>query len=310
MTKKKVLSILCTCIVSALLAACNAAQKERSAKMAAVSEPATGDYAVIVDSGNAKYYLINDSDELSNLFLALSSAVTLKELPSHHIYIVENGMYKSEYVYYDHTDLYEEWDEPKPRKLISFIHSIQDTDHEVTHYTFYASDPIGHAALMSQLEKEDSYLFYYPSHDVDEQYSSIHLYYYCTDMSLQNTNSAPIGDVPVDDVLIPAIDYLQENDFLHKRFDVQFFFGGYAENPKYFGRKVKLLLTSPLNTSELDEIDSIVEESTSHIPYIVDNKPSENFMYSEVAQYPIEMISAKPISDRDIAAIKGRYGLE
>jgi hypothetical protein len=207
-------------------------------------EPISGQYIVIEDNESGKYYLVDDGTELADFYAILPSAISLKELPSYSIYVIEDGLYKHAFSYYD-TSLYANWDQEVPEDLDRLIKSVVNIEHEVVSHTFYAENPTNYSALMNSLNKEES-LFYYPSSEVDSQYSRLTLYYKCTDMSLERVISVPVGQLTVDDVFIPVIDFLNEKELFYKSTDASYYSTNYSTNPHYFERKVEILLNLPL----------------------------------------------------------------
>jgi len=307
--RKQIYILIGIILILSLTSGCSVLRPENKSTPKASMEKVTGQYIVIENRINSKYYLIDNPADLETFFSVLPSAKSIKEHPSHYIYVIEDGSYKYSFPYYEQTELYSEWDEATPYDLIAVMESFLTDEYEAFHHTFYANDPLAHVQLMESLNTEEGLFFYYPSHNLDDQYSYIRLYYKCTDMSLDRVESAPVGNLSVDDVFIPVLNYLKEQKLLYKVYNVKFYLGAYGSTPKHFGRTVQLLLSRPLNYTQLKEIEKIMQESTNKPPYVIEGKASGQITYTEKLHYPVEMITRKDLSESELAALKAMYFL-
>ncbi|MCL2528824.1 MAG: hypothetical protein FWE41_00585 [Coriobacteriia bacterium] len=303
----KIASRIVLCLAACLFLACaSGCALINNYKPQPPKEPITGDYVVIEDVENSRYYLIDNPADLEDLFPVLPSAVFLKEVSCHYIYVIEDGFYKTYFPYFKDTSLYESWGEETPYDLIEQLGRLLSAENEVSHFTFLAEDPAHYVALMDRLSEEEGLHFYYPSLDTDERFSYVMLSYDCTDMNLDRVVQAPIGTFSVDDVFIPVVEYLEERGLLYKECDVRFI----GSSNQYFGRGVQLLVNKPLTRQQMTEISQLMQNSTNKEPYLDGDKPSGRASYIEKTPYSIEMITKKDFSENDIAALKEKYNLE
>ena len=71
---------------------------------------------------------------------------------------------------------------------------------------------------------------------------------------LERVVSVPVGQLTVDDVFIPVIDFLNEKELFYKSTDASYYSTNYSTNPHYFERKVEILLNSPLDKNTIEKI--------------------------------------------------------
>jgi hypothetical protein len=268
-----------------------------------------GQYAIIKDMENKKYYLIDNTEELEILFSALLFAKELKEAASHYIYVIDNGMYKHRFRYFDNTTLYTDWGESVPLELVYTIRALLDDNKEINHYNFYANNPMNHKYLIDKLNEEEGLYFYFPYHNTDDLYSYITLTYKCT---IDHPERFKDGNIYLDSVFIPVINYLDERGILYKTLDARLFSSSPARGytPKHFGRSVVILLNYFLDNKAFDEITQIIQDSTNDTPFLIDEKPSGQVYYTEKPTFPINMISINKLLEDDIEKIKEKYNLK
>jgi len=303
---KKAIRIVLGVILSAFLLTCHGCAGFFGSKPeeSTLTPPLSADYLVIEDVGKEQFFLIDNDVDVESYLDALSSPYELKTRESFKVHAIEDGLTKHTFYLYQPQD-YVEWDRDIPHEALSLTDTFLTTQYEVSHYEFTATGPTRQQALIQAVNTEEGLDFYYPVQSFDSRYHQISLSYECTDRDLEEVGSVPLGEYSVDDVFLPGIDYLSELGVLYKTLDVTY--GGSGDGrEESFHRSVYILVGTTVSDTQREELESIMQASTSYPPYVVDSRPSGRVLYEESPPYTLDMVTKNVLTSSDVDALRNK----
>jgi len=193
------------------------------------------------------------------------------------------------------------------------VHSAIVGAETVFIYDFMANAPHSHGEIMNSIESKSNMYAFYVGYNLTEQYSFISLEYSYDNLYNNEKGEYPesffkyeskMGRYACDDVFIPIIDYLREQENLYQVSTIRERRSSYFHGLMSFRREITLHLNNPITQEENERIKDMWLSQTK-------NKPYSNgvYAYKEITQYPIRILSEQTLSDAEIRELEQIYNL-
>jgi len=199
------------------------------------------------------------------------------------------------------------------------VYSAIENAEAVSIYNFMANNPHKHGENMESINSHPEMYAYYSGYSLTDQYSFITLRYSYDNETREYSDTwgarthpgskTILGILACDDIFIPILDYIQENSNFYHLSNISQGMSGHGNGLLYFEREITFYLSNPINSAERNMLEEKWLNLLEKEPYYSESRIG-SFIYKEVTQYPITILSEKVLSDADIRELEQIYNLK